>query len=85
MDKLEVVILLETINMYYPEFPHRNVEDTLNAWFEFFQDEDEKVIKKNLMKHVKYANSPPTIADLLKANKQDDLLERITSRGGEVE
>lgn len=76
MTDVEVAKLLKKINLYYPTFLPHNVDETIDAWFVFLQNEDTEVIVKNLMKHVKYENSPPAISDLLGANrKQDEFAE----------
>lgn len=70
MNKIDVVEILKTINMYYPSLKTGDLEKTADAWLKILKTEDKNLILKNLEEHVKTDHYPPTIADLLKVPKE---------------
>lgn len=70
MNKNEVIELIKLIDVYFPgrvktEDPKRLIE----AWTIALEGQDFEKVKQNLIEYVRTSHFPPTIADLIAANK----------------
>lgn len=71
MERIEVVEVLEKIDVYYPgKVKVENAKFRLDAFAEALKDADAETVNKNLMKHIRTDEWPPSISNLLKENKE---------------
>lgn len=71
MEIYEVTKLIQTISRFYPSnfrVKPEELEVFVEDWFSVLENEDSTKIAKNLKEHLRTKHFPPTIADLLRVN-----------------
>ena len=72
MKEQEVATLLTMIQNYYPSnFYVQDANIMLELWYMDLKNEDSFKVKSNFDIHRKTSNKPPTIADLVKKQKEE--------------